>query len=219
MDVVVYMQKIFGVDKLKFYLSEITTSVIYNNEKTKNEIIKSLKKESFLVIDTKTPNVNILVKDLLKSFKFNMQLIPYFNLENYLNKPYLNLPFEDQIFIKIISMIVNYKGNVVFDDVLTFLNETKKYMVLKYLKDNDIIYFDFTSDMEEVLFTKYLIVLSKDGVIIEGSTKSVLKEEKIIKHNGFNLPFVVDLSRQLVDYGILEKEYYSLEKLVSDLWK
>ena len=116
-------------------------------------------------------------------------------------------------------MIVNYKGNVVFDDVLTFLNETKKYLVLKYLKDNDIIYFNFTSDMEEVLFTKYLIVLSKDGVIIEGSTKSVLKEEKIIKHNGFNLPFVVDLSRQLVDYGILEKEYYSLEKLVSDLWK
>lgn len=213
------MQKIFGVDKLKFYLSEITTSVIYNDEKTKNEIIKSLKKESFLVIDTKTPNVNILVKDFLKSFKFNMQLIPYFNLENYLNKPYLDLPFEDQIFIKIISMIVNYKGNVVFDDVLTFLNETKKYSVLKYLKDNDIIYFNFTSDMEEVLFTKYLIVLSKDGVIIEGSTKSVLKEEKIIKHNGFNLPFVVDLSRQLVDYGILEKEYYSLEKLVSDLWK
>ena len=213
------MQKIFGVDKLKFYLSEITTSVIYNNEKIKNEIIKSLKKESFLVIDTKTPNVNILVKDFLKSFKFNMQLIPYFNLENYLNKPFLDLPFEDQIFIKIISMIVNYKGNVVFDDVLTFLNETKKYMVLKYLKDNDIIYFNFTSDMEEVLFTKYLIVLSKDGVIIEGSTKSVLKEEKIIKHNGFNLPFVVDLSRQLVDYGILEKEYYSLEKLVSDLWK
>lgn len=213
------MQKIFGVDKLKFYLSEITTSVIYNNEKTKNEIIKSLKKESFLVIDTKTHNVNILVKDFLKSFKFNMQLIPYFNLENYLNKPYLDLPFEDQIFIKIISMIVNYKGNVVFDDVLTFLNETKKYLVLKYLKDNVIIYFNFTSDMEEVLFTKYLIVLSKDGVIIEGSTKSVLKEEKIIKHNGFNLPFVVDLSRQLVDYGILEKEYYSLEKLVSDLWK
>ena len=213
------MQKIFGVDKLKFYLSEITTSVIYNNEKTKNEIINSLKKESFLVIDTKTPNVNILVKDFLKSFKFNMQLIPYFNLENYLNKPYLDIPFEDQIFIKIISMIVNYKGNVVFDDVLTFLNETKKYLVLKYLKDNDIIYFNFTSDMEEVLFTKYLIVLSKDGVIIEGSTKSVLKEEKIIKHNGFNLPFVVDLSRQLVDYGILEKEYYSLEKLVSDLWK
>lgn len=213
------MQKIFGVDKFKFYLSEITTSVIYNNEKIKNEIIKSLKKESFLVIDTKTPNINILVKDFLKSFKFNMQLIPYFNLENYLNKPYLDLPFEDQIFIKIISMIVNYKDNVVFDDVLTFLNETKKYMVLKYLKDNDIIYFNFTSDMEEVLFTKYLIVLSKDGVIIEGSTKSVLKEEKIIKHNGFNLPFVVDLSRQLVDYGILEKEYYSLEKLVSDLWK
>ena len=212
------MQKIFGVDKYSFYLSEVTTSIIYNDEKIKNIILNSLKKEPFLVIDTRVPNVNVYIKDYLKSFRFNMQLIPYFGLENLLNKPILELTFEDQIFIKIISLICNCKEKIVFDDVLTFLNEKQKYQVLKYLKDNNILFYNFTSDMEEVLFTKYLIVLSRDGVIIEGNTKSVLKEEKIIKHNGFNLPFVVDLSYQLIDYGILDKEYYSLEKLVSDLW-
>jgi ABC-type cobalamin/Fe3+-siderophores transport system ATPase subunit len=219
MDVVVIMQKIFGVEKLNFYLSEITTSIIYNDEKVKNEIIRSLKKTAFLVIDTKTPNINVLIKDYLKSLRFNMQLIPYFDLENYLNKSLLDLTFEEQIFVKIISLICNCQEKIVFDDVLTFLNEKQKYLVLKYLKDNNNIFYNFTSDMEEVLYTKYLVVLSKDGVIIEGATKSVLKEEKIIKHNGFNLPFVVDLSCQLKDYGILDKEYYSLEKLVSDLWK
>ena len=69
------------------------------------------------------------------------------------------------------------------------------------------------------MFTKYLIALSASGVIVEGSTKSVLKEEKILKHNGFSLPFVVELSTHLKDYGILDKEYYSLEKLVNELWK
>ena len=48
---------------------------------------------------------------------------------------------------------------------------------------------------------------------------SAQEEEKLIKHNGFSLPFVVDLSYQLKDYGVIDKEYYSVDRLVSDLWK
>ena len=213
------MQKIFGIDKYKFYISNMSTSIIYSEEFIKNDIVKQLYKEDFLVIDSKVLNLNITVKDFLKNFKFNMKLVPYYNLENILTEKFMELNFEMQIFIKIITLINNAKLKIVFDDVLTFLNQKQKYLVLKYIKDNDITFYNFTSDMEEVLFTKYLVVLSNKGVIIEGDTKSVLKEEKLIKHNGFSLPFVVDLSCQLKDYGILDKEYYSLEKLVSDLWK
>lgn len=213
------MLKTFGVDKYKFYLSDITTSIIYNNESIKNKIINELIKEDYMVISSKTLGLNISVKDFLTRLNFNMKLIPYFDLKEMLNKKLMHLCFEDQIFITIISMLSDYKGKVVFDDVLTFLSSNRKYLVLKYIKDNNIIFYNFTSDIEEVLFTKYLIVLSSDGVLIEGNTKSVLNEEKIIKHNGFSLPFVVDLSSQLRDYGILDKEYYSIDRLVSDLWK
>ena len=213
------MLKTFGVDKYKFYLSNITTSIIYNNESIKNKIIKYLIKEDYMVISSNTLSLNISVKDFLSRLNFNMKLIPYFDLKEILNKKLIELCFEDQIFITIISMLSDYKGRVVFDDVLTFLSSNQKYLILKYIKDNNIIFYNFTSDIEEVLFTKYLIVLSSDGVLIEGNTKSVLNEEKILKHNGFSLPFVVDLSSQLRDYGILDKEYYSIDRLVSDLWK
>ena len=213
------MLKTFGFDKYKFYLSDITTSIIYNNESIKNKIINELIKEDYMVISSKTLGLNISVKDFLTRLNFNMKLIPYFDLKEMLNKKLMQLCFEDQIFIAIISMLSDYKGKVVFDDVLTFLSSNRKYLVLKYIKDNNIIFYNFTSDIEEVLFTKYLIVLSSDGVLIEGNTKSVLNEEKILKHNGFSLPFVVDLSSQLRDYGILDKEYYSIDRLVSDLWK
>ena len=213
------MLKTFGVDKYKFYLSDITTSIIYNNESIKNKIIKYLIKEDYMVISSNTLSLNISVKDFLSRLNFNMKLIPYFDLKEILNKKLIELCFEDQIFITIISMLSDYKGKVVFDDVLTFLSQNQKYLILKYIKDNNIIFYNFTSDIEEVLFTKYLIVLSSDGVLIEGNTKSVLNEEKILKHNGFSLPFVVDLSSQLRDYGILDKEYYSIDRLVSDLWK
>lgn len=213
------MEKIFGVEKYNFYISNVKTSIIYNNENVKDKIINELIKQNFLVINTKMLNFNITVKDFLNAAKFDMKLIPYYGIKDLLSDKFINLTFENQVFIKIIASICNSKEIVVFDDVLTFLNPDKKYLVLKYLKENDITYINFTSDMEEVLYTKYLIVLSSSGVIIEGNTKSVLKEEKIIKHNGFNLPFVVDLSTQLKDYGILDKEYYSIDKLVSDLWK
>ena len=213
------MQKIFGIDKYKFYISNISTSIIYNEEMIKNKIVKELSNKDYLIIDSKIINLNVTVKEFLKEFDFDMKLIPYYNLESLLPERYLDLNFEMQIFIKIISLINKAKEKIIFDDVLTFLNSNQKYLILKYIKDNNITIFNFTSDIEEVLFTKYLIVLSNKGVIIEGNTKSVLKEERLLKHNGFALPFVVDLSCQLKDYGILDKEYYSLEKLVSELWK
>lgn len=213
------MQKVFGIDKYKFYLSNITTSIIYNEEIIKNRIIEQLVKDDYLVVDSKSFNSNLTVKEFLKSLEFDMKLVPYYNLNLYLPKKYSSLNFEDQIFIKIIALICNIKEAVIFDDVLTFLNNNQKYLVLKYMKENNIVFYNFTSDIDEILFAKYLIVLSSEGVLIEGSTKSVIKEEKLIKHNGFSLPFVVELSLRLKDYGILEKEYYSLEKLVNDLWK
>lgn len=213
------MQKIFGIDKYKFYLSNITTSIIYNEEVIKNKVINQLLNDEYLVIDAKVFNFNSSVRDYLKTFKFNMKLVQYFELNNIILNNYNELNFETKIYLKIILLINSISENVVFDDVLTFLSSKQKYLVLKFLKDNNIMYFNFTSDIEEVLFTKYLIILNEKGVLLEGKTKSVLNEEKILKHNGFSLPFVVDLSRQLKDYGVVEKEYYSIDRLVSDLWK
>ena len=213
------MQKIFGIEKYNFYLSNITTSIIYNDEFIKNKIVNELKKELYLVIDTKTINANITVKEYLKLAKFNLKFIPYFDIEKYLSTKINSISFENQIYLKIISLITGKNKTIVFDDVLTFLNPSQKALIIKYLKDNDLIYFNFTSDIEEVLYTKYLIVASKDGVIIEGKTKSVLNEEKILKRSGFALPFSVDLSHQLKDYGLIDKEYYSIDKLVNDLWQ
>lgn len=213
------MQKIFALDKYKFYLYDTTVSVLYSDEKVKNEIVNDLIKSSFLIIDSKMINSNILVSEFLKLNEFNMKLVPYFKLNDLMSKKFNKLDIETQVYLKTIVLITVIKFNLVFDDVLTFLDDEQKYLVLKYLKDNQISYINFTSNIEETLYTKYLIIINKNGVIIEGGTKSVLNEEKIIKKNGFSLPFVVDLSTQLKAYGNVDKVYYDLDKLVIDLWK
>ena len=213
------MRKIYGIDELKFYLYDTTISIIYNDEKLKDNIINKLSRNSYYVIDSKLVNQNVTVSDFLKINEFNMKLVPFFGLKSIMSLKYSSLDFNIRIFLKIIVLINLIKTNIVFDDVLTFLSDDQKYLILKYLKDNKVNFINFTSDIEEVLFTKYLIVLNKNGVIIEGNTKSVLREEKILRRNGFSLPFAVDLSLQLVAYDVLDKEEYNLEKLVNELWK
>ena len=80
------------------------------------------------------------------------------------------------------------------------------------------MYVNITSDIEETLFSQYLIVLGEKGVLVEGEVKKVLMEEKLLKKLGFNLPFVLDLSLQLKAYEVIDQEYYDLDKLVNDLW-
>ena len=54
---------------------------------------------------------------------------------------------------------------------------------------------------------------------IDGKTLDVLKEEKILKRLGLNLPFYLDLSIQLKLYGLINRTYLNKEDLVKHLWK
>ena len=54
---------------------------------------------------------------------------------------------------------------------------------------------------------------------MEGTKEQVLNEEKILKKLGFNLPFIIELSKGLKLYGLIDKIYFNNEELVSALWK
>ena len=59
----------------------------------------------------------------------------------------------------------------------------------------------------------------KDQIIVEGKTLDVLKEEKLLKRLGLSLPFMVELSLLLQDYGLIDHIYLNKESLVNYLWK
>lgn len=213
------MRKLYEIENLNFFVYDVPLTIIYNNEIVKNNIIKDFKEHNFFIIDSKDILSNKSVSDYLKLNKFNMKMIPYFNLERVISKKVKDLSYRERIYLKTIILITTIKLTYIFDDILTFLNEDEKMIIIKYLKDNKLNFINITSDMDEVLFTNYLIVLTKNGVAIEGNTKNVLKEEKMLKKLGFSLPFTYDLSLQLLAYGITNKAYYSVDRLVSDLWK
>ena len=108
---------------------------------------------------------------------------------------------------------------LIFFNVLNNLKENELNKLFKFLKDNDIKFINITNNMELCLYTDYLIILDNDNVLIEGSTLEVLKNDKLLKRLGFELPFLVDLSLLLKDYNLVNKIYLNNESLVGALWK
>lgn len=209
------------------YLDEaVTIFDLKLNKKNINEIRKKL-----MVVNNE---YNFLAETVADEIAFGMENLKYSNqkmdeaiyeLANYFNLA-KKLPFDpsslsksDQTLIKIISYVAMDPVAMVFDDVLTHLKEEDKNKIFKYLKSKKIKFINITTEIEEVLYGDYLIVLDKGKIIVEGKTSSVLGEEKILKRFGFNLPFSVDLSRQLQAYGLLNKTYYNIDKIVEELWK
>lgn len=123
---------------------------------------------------------------------------------------------------KIITNIDDIKTNtskfVIFNDCLRYLKNADLKRLLSMLEKNNIHFLNITSNIEEVIYTPYLIVYTSGSIQVEGDTVSVLKEEKILKRLGFRLPFIFDVSLQLNYYGLLNSVSFEAKGLVDKLW-
>jgi hypothetical protein len=103
--------------------------------------------------------------------------------------------------------------------VLNNLDDEKLTKLFEFLNSNNMLYVNISNNMETSLYTKYLIIYDKNKILIEGKTLDVLKEEKLLKRLGLKLPFMVELSILLKDYGLINELYLKKENLVGALWK
>ena len=107
---------------------------------------------------------------------------------------------------------------VVLSDSLSVLSNKEKKEILELLNKQNIHYINVTSNVEDALLGDYVIVYDEDMKVLEGNMEMVLKNEKILKKLGFGVPFVVDLSIQLMYYDILDRVYFDVDNLLEALW-
>ena len=91
--------------------------------------------------------------------------------------------------------------------------------ILDEYKNNGGIIINVTNDIEETLNSDRIIILHDNALVCDGKTLSVLNEEKILKRLGVGIPFIVELNKYFMDYGMINKYYLSNERLVNALWK
>jgi len=107
---------------------------------------------------------------------------------------------------------------VIFNESLSSLSNKEKKEIFDLLDKQNINYVNVTSNIEDALFGDYIIVYDEDMKVLEGNKEMVLKNEKLLKKLGFGVPFVVDLSIQLMYYDILDKVYFDVDNLLEALW-
>ena len=143
----------------------------------------------------------------------------FFNVNNIIHKKIRDLSVNDRVLIKILSYAIYNPSYIAIDDLLIYLDTRTKILLLNYLHAKGITLINVTTNMEDVLYTDYILCLY-DGInAIDGRTLDVLKNEKLLKRLGFDLPFYYDLSIQLELYGLIKKVCLNKEAMVSNIWK
>lgn len=129
------------------------------------------------------------------------------------------LSFYKQKLLILCSIIYQNPKILFIDNLFSFLKKDDIKKFNKYFTKNKITVVLVSNNIEEALNYKYMIVMDKGIVAIEGKTDQVLKEEKILKRLGIGLPFYVDLSTQLQCYNLIDRIYLNKKELVDKLWK
>ena len=119
----------------------------------------------------------------------------------------------------LLSKILEQPQFLFCDDLHTFLTHREFSLLFSYLSSHDICFFYVTNSIEDTYLFDYMMVVKNHQIAIEGKPSSVLKEEKIMKLLGYQLPFYPNLSIQLGYYDVLDCICLSKEELESALWK
>ena len=189
---------------LYHYVGVVDNNISFVTEKVKNELAFSLE------------NINTPKKDIIKNIN---EISSYFKINNLLLKNPYYLYYEQQIMIKILSLLIRGIHYLVIDTVFEYLSKENKDLIITYLKDNHIKLILITTNMDNIINSDYIYVLHQGKIIMEGNSKSVFNEEKILKRIGLYLPSIVDISVQLKSYGVINKIYYNEKEMVDDIWK
>ena len=198
------------------------------------EIVRSnlylLRRYVAVVFHDKYVNKNTVINELFDSMNdLNLELeeeeartkkiIDYFKLDDELEKRICNFDVEWKNYIKIIKELVRNPVYLVIDDLFIDMNEDMIKRIISYCKKNKITIINITTDMDYVTFFPYLVVLYNKEIAMEGKTIECLKEEKLLRRLGFDLPFMIDLSIQLGYYGLLDRIITDNKEMIKEIWK
>ena len=210
-------------------------NVFIGDKELNEENIKTIRKRMAIVLNK---HLNIFVGETVKDeIAFGLESLAYkkneiaeiiesqakiFKLTDLLEKDPNSLGSSDKVKMKILSALVIGPKIIVLDNILSELDYNDKVLVFDILdeyKNNGGIIINVTNDIEETLNSDRIIILHDNALVCDGKTLSVLNEEKILKRLGVGIPFIVELNKYFMDYGMINKYYLSNEKLVGALWK
>ncbi len=130
-----------------------------------------------------------------------------------------NISFYQQKLVLLCSVLHHNPQLLFIDHIFDFLTNHDRQKFNEYFKKQAMTVVLVSNKIEYALDYPYMIVMHEGKIAIEGWTKQVLKEEKLLKRLGIGLPFYIDLSIQLNYYNLIDTIYDNKKDLGDHLWK
>ena len=146
-----------------------------------------------------------------------------FDLEKYLELSPLKLTRSKQALVSLAASLAHHPVIIILDEAFVNMDEVDKkraYKVLQRLnKEENLTIINITNVMNETLYSDDIVVLDAGKLVISDTKENVYKEEKKLIKLGFELPFMVDLSKKLSYYDLTKETIYDMKEMVNHLWK
>ena len=92
-------------------------------------------------------------------------------------------------------------------------------LVHKLHKDNKMTILSITHDIEEVVFSDYVLVMNEGEIQMQGTPKEILSHVHRLIELSLDVPFSVKFFMEMEKLGIKLNDPYSLEGMVDELWE
>ncbi len=144
-------------------------------------------------------------------------------IEKILDKEISQLSKFEKVKLAITVSILHLPKILYLDDIFRELSLKEKdglRSILKELnKDLKMTIIFTSSDLGDAIELDYIIVLDNRKKKLEGTFKEVILEDNELTKIGINIPMMIDLSRKLQFYKLLDDIHYEVEEVVDILWK
>ncbi len=112
---------------------------------------------------------------------------------------------------------------LILDEATSMLDPKGKLevnnLVHKLHKENQMTILSITHDIEEVVFSDYVIVMSDGKVQMQGTPQEILSKIKRLVDLSLDVPFSVKFYLAMKKLGIKLSDPFDLEGMVDELWE
>ena len=112
---------------------------------------------------------------------------------------------------------------LILDDALLMIDINERNNLLKTIKEYNkkkrVTIISFTHNLDEALYSDRLVILNEGKIVVDGTFPFVFKEEALMRKIGLEVPFMLELSKKLKVYNLLDYIELDPERLVDLLWK
>ena len=144
-------------------------------------------------------------------------------VDEFMNEKIFDLSNYDKVRVAIATAIVADPKILLLDDVFRYLKDNEKRELINLIKkireEYGITIIFTTSDIKDVYNLKNIFVIGDKRIVMVMDYDKLILEDNLLSKLGINIPIMLDLSRKLEFYKLIDKEYYDRDKLVDALWK